>query len=233
MVPTVYREPLCPIGVLPLRGWSYPSLFAHTGSCASPFSLLYSSPSVNGSLQVVVSPCWEKDLPDVIAANLSLRAWTPTPAALVVHSPVSSHKTSAFPTLGPGRRLATLRTATSVRARFSRLQSFRYVQARRFARHPGRPYRSSASACRFFGLLVFSPFPGECLTLPNLGPLVGLGSRGFSFRAPHSLLPPCVPDMLAVRIEQLTAGDFHPIRSAALSAAASVRPLCGISLLYL
>ncbi len=30
----------------------------------------------------------------------------PTPAAPVVHTPVSSHRTSAFPTLGPGRRLA-------------------------------------------------------------------------------------------------------------------------------
>ena len=59
----------------------------------------YGSPSDNGSLQVVVSPCWEKDLPDVISANLSLRAWTPTPAALVVLLPVSSHKTSAFPAL--------------------------------------------------------------------------------------------------------------------------------------
>jgi hypothetical protein len=46
-------------------------------------------------------------LPDVISTVLSPRAWTPTPAALVVHSPVSSHKTSAFPALGPGRRLAT------------------------------------------------------------------------------------------------------------------------------
>jgi hypothetical protein len=61
----------------------------------------------SGSLQVAVSPCWERDFPDVISANLCPRAWTPTPAALVVHLPVSSHKTTAFPTLGPGQRLAT------------------------------------------------------------------------------------------------------------------------------
>ena len=61
-------------------------------------------PSDSGSMQVAVSPCWEKDLPDVISAHLSLRAWTPTPVALEVLVPVSSLKTSAFPSFGPGRR---------------------------------------------------------------------------------------------------------------------------------
>jgi hypothetical protein len=61
-------------------------------------------PSDNGSVQVAVSPCWEEDLPDVISAHLSLRAWTSTPAARVVHLPVSSHTTAAFPPFGPGRR---------------------------------------------------------------------------------------------------------------------------------
>ena len=45
------------------------------------------------------------------------------------------------------------------------------------------------------------------------------GSRGFSIRAPHGSLPPRAPDMLAVRIGQLTAEDFHLLRFAALSAA--------------
>ncbi len=50
-----------------------------------------------------------------------------------------------------------------------------------------------SSACSF------SPrFRASASLSRNHGPLVGLGSRGFSFRAPHSLLPPCVPDMLAV-----------------------------------
>ena len=69
-------------------------------------------------MQVAVSPCWEKDLPDVIAAPLSLRAWTPTPVALEVLLPVSSPKTSAFPSFGPGRRSTMYRTATSVRRAF-------------------------------------------------------------------------------------------------------------------
>jgi hypothetical protein len=54
----------------------------------------------------------------------------------------------------------------------TRLQSFRYVQAPRFAHHPGRSHRSST--------------PAE------------LGSRDFYFRAPHGSLPPRVPDILAV-----------------------------------
>ena len=62
------------------------------------------SPLVNGSVPVAVSPGWEEDLPDVISASLALRAWTPTPAARMVHVPVSSHTTAAFPPLGPGRR---------------------------------------------------------------------------------------------------------------------------------
>src|SRR5262249_19048266 len=38
-------------------------------------------PSDRGSMPVAVSPCWEEDLPDVVSAPLSLRAWPPPPAA--------------------------------------------------------------------------------------------------------------------------------------------------------
>jgi hypothetical protein len=75
-------------------------------------------PSDARSVQVAVSPCWEKDLPDVIAAYLSLRAWPPTPAAREVPVPVSSLTTAAFPSFGPGRRSPMYRTATSVRRAF-------------------------------------------------------------------------------------------------------------------
>ena len=77
-------------------------------------------------------------------------------------------------------------------ARFSRLQSFTHVQARRYAHHPGRSYR----------------YGNE----PQ-------GSRGFSVRASRGSFPPHASDMLAVRIGPLTAEDFHLIRCAALSAA--------------
>jgi len=95
-----------------LVGGHYPAFLAPTDSCANPKpSSCLGNPSYTRSLQVAVSPCWESDPPGVVSANLSSRAWTPTPAALVVLSPVSSHcgkkpshKTKAFPTLALGRR---------------------------------------------------------------------------------------------------------------------------------
>jgi hypothetical protein len=77
---------------------------------------------------------------------------------------------------------------------FRGCQSFLNVQASRFACHPGRSHRCHSS---------------------------WHGSRDFYFRAPYVLLPSHTSDMLAVRIGQLTAGDFHPIRFAALSAASN------------
>lgn len=97
----------------------YPTFIAPTGSCASPPPSSCLGPTLNTrSVQVAVSPCWEKDFPDVISAYLSLRAWTPTPAAREVHMPVSSLTTAAFPSFGPGRRSTLYRTATSVRRAF-------------------------------------------------------------------------------------------------------------------
>jgi hypothetical protein len=97
--------------------------------------------------------CWSKDLPDVISANLSLDAWTPTPAASAVRLPVSSHRASAFPTLGPGRHSASPHTATSVQDSISGLQSFTHVQASRFACHPDRSYRSRSAEWQPWRLL--------------------------------------------------------------------------------
>src|SRR5918992_403969 len=70
---------------------------------------------------------------------------------------------------------------------FSRLQSFSYVQARRFARHPDRSYRSAKAP----------------------------GSRGFYVHAYLGLLPPRAVDMLTVRFGQLTVRGLspHKIRS--------------------
>jgi len=81
--------------------------------------------------------------------------------------------------------LANPRTTTSVRTIISGLQSFLYVQASKFACHPGRSYRWRLRA---------------------------QGSHDFYFRAPCGSLPSRMSDMLAVRIGQLTAGDLHPIR---------------------
>jgi hypothetical protein len=85
----------------------YPAFIATTSSCATP------NPShrlgITFGQRVFAGRCQPRlgvGASRRCSANLSLRAWTPTPAALVVPSPVSSHKTSAFPTLGPGRRFA-------------------------------------------------------------------------------------------------------------------------------
>ena len=59
--------------------------------------------------------------------------------------------------------------------RFSRLQTFRYVQATKFVRLPGCSHR--------YGYAV--------------------GGRGFYIRAERASLPPHAPDMLAVRIQAI------------------------------
>jgi hypothetical protein len=83
----------------------YPAFIAPTGSCASP----QPSPCLWSHLgQRVCAGCCQPRLGGGpsrrYSAHLSLRAWTPTPAAPKVHMPVSSLRTSAFPPFGPGRR---------------------------------------------------------------------------------------------------------------------------------
>ena len=86
----------------------YPALFATTDSCARPLSShrLW-SPLAGGSLQIATSLCWIVALPGVISANLSLRAWTPTPAALVVHIPVFLPQDNGLPDVRTRSALAT------------------------------------------------------------------------------------------------------------------------------
>jgi hypothetical protein len=197
--PTRCQEPLCSLRVLPFERWCFPppreALPPHHRSYGlmrqTKTLPLLSVALCSRSLQVVASPCWEMAFPDVISASPSLGAWTLTPVgpygAYARFFPqnigLPRITSGSAPTLNPYSDFST--------GLFTRLQSFRYVQAPRFAHHPGRSYRS----------------PQE------------LGSRDFYFRAPHGSLPPRVPDILAVRIGQLTTGDLHPIRLAALSAA--------------
>jgi len=113
--------------------------------------------------------------------------WVP-----VVLSPVPSHGNIGLLQALTGSTFPPRsRKATSHGGSISGLQSFRYVQTPRFARHPGRSHHSSLS----------------------------LGGCDFYIRASHDLLPYHAPDMLNVRIGQLTSGDFHPTKSAALPAA--------------
>jgi hypothetical protein len=84
----------------------------------------------------------------------------------------------------------------------------------------GRDFRDDGHANMCSGLQV-------CLPPRSLPPqqLAPLGGRGVYVRAECLWLPSCTSDMLAVRLGQLTARDFHPIRLAALSAAPSSNPL--------
>jgi hypothetical protein len=106
-------EPLCPSAVLPHIGETSrvsskditPSsslIPAHAPNLCPPSTSGFAS--CERSVQVAVSPCCAKVLPDVISAHLSSRVWTPTPVAPKVHTLVSSLRTLAFPTLGTGRR---------------------------------------------------------------------------------------------------------------------------------
>jgi hypothetical protein len=110
--------------------------------------------------------------------------------------PVTSRESSAFPEV-QGRVGSTTNDPVKqlhnggVSREGYRL--FLFVQASRSACHPGCSHRC--------------------------GHLWPQGSRGVYVRAEHMSLPSCASNMLTVRIGQLTVGDFHPTRLAALSAA--------------
>lgn len=151
---------------------------------------------VSRSLQFGPPTAGGQDLPGVISANPSMDAWTPTPADSVVLLPVSSHQASAFPPLAQGRLLPS--------------------PEKRFLL--GVPFRGCSHSVMFRppSLLATQVAPTD------MNNQLSYGSRDVYFRAPQGLLPHLTSDMLAVRIGQLTAGDLHPIRLAASSAASTV-----------
>jgi hypothetical protein len=66
------------------------------------------------------------------------------------------------------------------------------------------------------GLQSFANVQASSLLATQVAPTDAMllhGGRGVYIRAPYGSLPSRTPDMLAVRIGQLTAGDFHPIGS--------------------
>ncbi len=163
----------------------YPAFIAHTGSCARP------------------KRSWRLRLSlfrQVFAAcRHSLRRVGPSRRYLCESfsgclDPYPGGSSGAFTRFfpediglhqpGSGSALNDIRTDTSVRRGFSRLQTFSNVQASRSARHPD---------C-------------TCRSIPFGTP----GSRGFYVHAYLGSLPPRAVDMLAVRIEQLTAWGLSP-----------------------
>jgi len=74
-------------------------------------------------------------------------------------------------------------------------------------KYPGQPLpsRGSSRGCSHF--VLFRPASLFATQVaPTAAPSRARGSHGFYVRAPHGSLPPRGPDMLGVRIEQLTPG---------------------------
>ena len=187
--PTRCPEPLCPLRVLPFEGWCFPPPREALPPHHRSYGLMRQTktlppPSIYTAGLCRLSPVPAGRWP---FPTLSPQVFPQVPGPLprwvpLVHLPVSSQRNIGLPRIT--NRSASHNNphrdfSTEV---FTGLQSFRYVQAPGFAHHPGRSYRSSTP--------------------------VELGSRDFYFRAPHGSLPPRVPDILVVRIGQLTTGDL-------------------------
>ncbi len=118
--------------------------------------------------------------------SLQVLLWLPGPLprwAPMVLYPVTSHRNIGLPCARQIGFPTTPRTATSVRPNFSELQSFLYVQAPRFAHHPGRSHHNPEWTGQPWLLLpnnsrfVTSPCPGYA-SRPNRA----IDDRGLS---PH------------------------------------------------
>jgi len=194
------------------------------------------SPSVGGSLQVAASPCWEMDLPDVIPVDLSPDAWTHTPAAREVRSPVSSLTASAFPNLSTGRRPAStaqrLQSGNGFRG-CSHSLMFRppgllatqvaptaglCVPGRPWLLRPGRT-RVVASACTGYACCPNRAIDSAGTSTPQDRSLVGCSDRRpfFTFSArlreiPQILTAPAGESGRSAFHDDPTHGRFRPVQ---------------------
>jgi hypothetical protein len=199
--PTKRREPLCPFEVLPLQGCprrpprrALPLLRRSYGlMCRSPNPPFgFASTIPRGLCRLLPAPAGSGTFP-----TLSLRVfpWMLGPVSrwlALVRKAVSSQRNIGLPRLGLGSACQN-----------APLSNVTVAQ-----------YFGTAVICLCSGLQV-------CLPPRLLPPLWGApqGGRGVYVRAERMSLPSCASDMLAARIGQLAAGDLHPTRLAALSAA--------------
>src|ERR1022692_1071903 len=129
--------------------------------CGSPLLRFFTS--FEESLQVATSPCCHRDLLDVI---LRVFPWLPGPLprrSHRVHAPVNFPDVIGLPLGRLGRLPAFGPRCNFSWERFSRLQTFRYVQATKFVRLPGCSHR--------YGYAVGRPrllYPGMGSDLPIL-----------------------------------------------------------------
>ena len=111
-MPAMHREPLCPFRVLPLRGWRLPppgkalpfphrsyGLMRQTNSLPLASALA----SLVGLCRLLPAPAGRWSFP-TLSPQVSPQVPGPLPRwDPMVHSPVSSHRTPAFPTYLLGR----------------------------------------------------------------------------------------------------------------------------------
>ena len=145
----------------------YPSFVAHTDSCVQPNpSGCFRFPYYSRSLPVVVHPCWERAVPDVISAIL-VKVSGPLPRRTPpVLLSVSSRKTSASRYRLVARRAKILCNATSTEPAISRLQSFTHVQTPLLARPTGCTHRRT-SRCSAAG--PYTPRRTWVVAFPSSG----------------------------------------------------------------
>jgi hypothetical protein len=157
--------------------------------CSSPLLRLLAS--FEKSSQVAISPCCYRDSPDVISANLSPDAWSPTPTV-----PPSALACFFLGVIGLPKTLFRSASRWYPRTRFFR-GLFLEV--------------ADISLCS--GLRFCSP----PRSLPPLR-IFPQGSRGFYIRAYRASLPRHAPDMLSARIQAIdrkrtsTFLDLQPCR---------------------
>ena len=157
--------------------------------CGSPLLRLLAS--FVESVQVASSPCCHRDYPDVISANLSPGAWSPTPTV-----PPSAFTCFFLGVIGLPKTLFRSASRWFPRTRFFRGLVLEVADI---------------SLCS--GLRVCSP----PRSLPPLQ-MFPQGSRGFYNRAYRASLPLHAPDMLSVRIQAIdrkrtsTFLDLQPCR---------------------
>jgi hypothetical protein len=128
----------------------YASFFALTTTCASPKASPPTSPCrlAGESLQLGPPAAALQDLPDVSSRESFPRCLDLYSGGLWSAFARFFLQSIGLPQNGSRSALSSVRTTTSVRDRFSKLQSFLYVQASRFACHPGRSHRCYLHAWR-------------------------------------------------------------------------------------
>ena len=154
-MPTIYREPLCPLKVLPLAAWCLVPCQRELPPLHRSYQLMRQTkillmprfhPCTSDLCRLLRAPAGSWPSRRYLCRSFS-RCLAPYPGGtFVVHLPVSSHEASAFPPFEESRLPQHPHSSFST-VLISRLQAFSNVQASTFARHPDQllpNFRSAA-----------------------------------------------------------------------------------------